>query len=693
MTTPRLTWFVSPSGEDHELDALPLAVVDAHRRHGGPYTAAGAVARALVPEVMQRWPGLVRDHDIELLAVAPDLAAVVSCDRQTLTSSASPEERTRFYPRARTRRVAHGLVDLINDYVTRLGVERTLVVTRVDEADPTDAEWLAILLRRAHPSLLRVTIASSRPELDGELGAAATRYATVEVLPGEEVQPDQVVDVVESARRHVDSDCTSTDPVLIAAYGAVDAAVRAHLHDERASVLEATAGASARLGAIPFHYEHGSDPDGAGVRVLLSALEQTVLMGFYDAVIELGRRCLSLLRWEERPEDCWLVVAKVSTALTALDRADEAAELYDEACARSTLPSVHLQAAYGRAMLYTRFYDDQRLDHQRAKSHINTAIAISSLLPAGERRAFNLTFNENGLALIEMHLGDTEEALRLVCAGLDRLDEELGPDEQTLHRSVLRYNRAQLLTRLGPPASALEAYDELIASDPHHSEYYFERAAIHRRAGDVAAAAADYEAAIRLSPPYPEPHYNLADLALDDGDTEGALMHLDRVIELEPGFVDAFVTRASIHQEVGRLDLATADVAAGLAVDPNHAQLLCLAGVLALDEGDVTAAREALDAAIEADPTLTAAWANRAVLAFQLNDPQAAVDDLSAALALDDRADLRINRAITYESLDRFADALADYDRALRDDDVDRDIAEAGRQRCLATLATFGTAA
>jgi tetratricopeptide (TPR) repeat protein len=422
-------------------------------------------------------------------------------------------------------------------------------------------------------------------------------------------------------------------------------------------------------------------------------LEQTVLMGFYDAVIELGQRCLSLLRWEERPEDCWLVVAKMSTALTALDRADEAAALYDEACARSTLPSVHLQAAYGRAMLYTRFYDDQRLDHQRAKAHINTAIAISSLLPAGERRAFNLTFNENGLALIEMHLGDSEEALRLVCAGLDRLDEELGPDEQTLHRSVLRYNRAQLLTRLGPPAAALEAYDVLIASDPHHSEYYFERAAIHRRVGDVAAAAADYEAAIRLSPPYPEPHYNLADLVLDDGDTEAALRHLDRVIELEPDFVDAYVARAGVHQELGRLDLASADVAAGLALVPHHAPLLCLAGVLALDEGDVTAARARLDAAIEAEPTLTAAWANRAVLAYQSGDPQAAEADLSAALALDDRADLRINRAITYESLDRFADALADYDRALRDEEVDREAAVAGRKRCLQMLAASDSAA
>ena len=335
MTTLRHTWFVSPSGADHTLVAPPLVVVDAHRRRGGPYTAAGALARALAPEILRRWPELVSSHDIELLTVAPDLAAVVSCDRETLTSSASPEERTRFYPRARTRRVAHGFVDLLNEYVARLGVECSLVVSRVDEADPTDAEWLAILLRRAHPSLLRVTITSSSDQLAGELGDAAARFAAIEALPGAAVDlhSDDDGDVVESARRYVDSDCTSSDAALIAAYEAIDTAVRARLHDERASVLETNAGTSARLGAIPYHYEHGSDPDGAGVRVLLSALEQTVLMGFYDAVIELGRRCLSLLRWEERPEDCWLVVAKVSTALTALDRADEAAALYDEACA------------------------------------------------------------------------------------------------------------------------------------------------------------------------------------------------------------------------------------------------------------------------------------------------------------------------------------------------------------------------
>jgi tetratricopeptide (TPR) repeat protein len=689
MTTSRHSWHVGPplAGSD---GPLPVAIVDAHRRRRGPYTAAGDVARAVVPEALRRWPELVEAHGIELLTVAPELAGLITCDRETLTSAASPEERTRFYPRARTRRVAHGLVEFLNEYVTRLGAERTLVVDRVEEADATDAEWLAILLRRAHPQLLGVTITSLTCELPGELGEAAVRYAVSGLPPAggtSQAQPCQQSDLIEAARLYVDSDGTSDDPSLLAAYRAVGALLRARLHDARATTLEATGGPSARLGAIPYHREQGSDPEGAGVAALLVAIEQCVLMGFYHAVIELGQRCLALLRWEQRPEDCWLVVAKVSTALTALDRADEAADLYAEACAQSTLPSVHLQAAYGRAMLYTRFYDDERLDHQRAKAQINTAIAISSLLPERERRAFELTFNENGLALIEMHRGDIQEALRLVSAGLERLDRELAADQQTLHRSVLRYNRAQLLTRLGPPAAALAEYDRLIDSDPNHSEYYFERAAIHRGLGHLDAATADYEAAIRLSPPYPEPHYNLADLALEQGDTAVALAQLNRVIELEPTFVDAYVNRATVHQIHGHWDVARADVEAGLALEPDHPELRCLAGVIALDSGDPATARAAFDAAIEANPALTAAWANRAVLAFESGNPAAAAEDLSTALALEDRADLRTNRALAYESLDRFEDALADYQSALSDRDVDLKAVDAGLQRCLSALA------
>ena len=141
MTRPRHSWYIGPPrAADADLPR-PL-VVDGHRRRRGPYTAAGDVARAIVPDAIRRWPELVRRHDIELLTVAPELGEVIACDRETLTSSATPEERTRFYPRARTRRVAHGLVDFVNEYVARLGVERRIVITAsTRRRRPTPNGW------------------------------------------------------------------------------------------------------------------------------------------------------------------------------------------------------------------------------------------------------------------------------------------------------------------------------------------------------------------------------------------------------------------------------------------------------------------------------------------------------------------------------------------------------------------------
>ena len=237
-----------------------------------------------------------------------------------------------------------------------------------------------------------------------------------------------------------------------------------------------------------------------------------------------------------------MVTAKVCTALTALGRADEAAEQYELACARTTLPSVHLQAAYGRAMLYTRFYDPGRRDHHKARAAIDTAIAISSLLPEDEQRVFNLTFNENGLALIAMHLGDPEEALALITDGLRRLDAELGVGVQTLHRSVLRYNRAQLLACMGRTEEAIAEYDDAIDADPNHSEYHLERAELHRRQGRTEQALADYTAAIATSPPYPEPYYNRADLSFELGELEAAVADFGHALDLDPGLVDASPT-------------------------------------------------------------------------------------------------------------------------------------------------------
>ncbi|MFP5346251.1 MAG: hypothetical protein ACLGIA_04405, partial [Actinomycetes bacterium] len=459
---PRKPALEKASGEARSI------IVSANRRLHGPYSASGEVVRQLAPTLAASSPEHLARHDVEVLAVAPELRSTVVNRRATLTTTTSPQNRTRYYPRDRTTRLAQGLTELVIGAASFEPGAFSLVVTDAEEGDGTDVEWLGILLRRLDPSLCRVVVHSRTADLPDPLGTSLRQHATMQTLTrtsepngagesagGEDGDGQQVPDdLYLRAQSHMESECTSRITALREAYDSLDTAARERLHDARAEYLEGLGRECLRLGAIPFHRERGSDPRGAGADALLHAIEHCVLEGFYDAVIELGDRCFAVLDWATRPEDCWLVTAKVTTALTALDRADEAEALYDRACAATTSPSVHLQSAYGRAMLFTRFFKADRRNHAKAKAWVNTAISISSLLPDDQRRAFNLTFNENGLALVEMHLGDLAEARRLVEAGMARLDAETNPADHTQHRAVLAYNLAQLLAVMGPPEAA-----------------------------------------------------------------------------------------------------------------------------------------------------------------------------------------------------------------------------------------------
>jgi len=638
-----------PDGPEAYAAHPVLALADAHRRRRGPYTGGGDLLRQIAPALLTTQRDLLQRHDVEIRVMAPELRDLLPGTRETLTSLASTEERTRFYPGAYTLRVAHGLTDLLLELVAAVG-PRTIVFTRVGDADPADLELLAVLWRRADPAQLQLVLVTDSETAPGPLAELADQSAVTRMAaaPITTAPMTSAPDGTDWATWYVGTECTSTVRAAQESYAALSPASRAALHDTRADQLEATGELSWRLGAIPYHREHGTDPAGAGFDALHYALEHCVLMGFYHATLDLGERCAALADWKDRPERRWRVTAKVCTALTAIGRADEAATEYELARMGTTLPSVHIQSAYGHAMLHTRYYDQDRRDHRRALAWINTAIALSSLLPAEEGRLFTLTFQENGLALIAMHLGDPEEALALVTDGLRRLDAELGPDVQTqsLHRSVLRYNRAQLLGRLGRTEEAIAEYDRAVAADPNHSEYYLDRAELHRRRGDATAALADYAAAIEASPPYPEPYYNRADLEFELGDIEAAVRDLTRVLELAPAMVDAWTNRASAHCQLGRFAEAMHDVAAGLQLEPDSAHLHCLHGSLLLESGDLDAAEQALRESVRLDRALAGAWANLAAVAHARGDTRTALACLDQALEIEPNPDLRHTREL-----------------------------------------------
>src|SRR5882724_11024540 len=105
-------------------------------------------------EIYLRYPDHVKAHAIEILSIAPELRSTVTISRETLTSLAIPGERTRFYSRLRTLRLAHGLCDFLTGCIS-LGIfeHLTLFFDSVQAAESLDHELIGVLLRRADPSM------------------------------------------------------------------------------------------------------------------------------------------------------------------------------------------------------------------------------------------------------------------------------------------------------------------------------------------------------------------------------------------------------------------------------------------------------------------------------------------------------------------------------------------------------------
>ncbi len=672
------------------IETLPLPSrwldpISAHRRLRGPYTAVGRMLRAIVPTAARHWPDLVAEHQIEILSIAPELQATVEATQETLTSLAVAAERTRFYSGLRTLRFAHGVVEFLAAYLQRSGDEGgALVIDDIQEADYTDQEVLAVLLRRIDASLLTIVLAgtpafgtitpaelakfgASHPPF-GKLDVALSRWCQPITAPDAVASPLSTADPGELGRIFVESDGTDDRPAVAAGYQAMSPGARAALHDARADSLAATGEFSLTLGAIPWHRSRGNDPLGAGVAAIDAAMEHTMLMGFYDATIELCEQGRALADWEVEPTLRWQFTAKLPTALSAIGRGDEAEAICHEARACTEDPAIHRRVAYAEAMLYTRHLAPERRDHEIALGWINQAIAMSSLVPNAKERSFFTVFNRNGRALIEAHRGRPQLALQLVTDGLAQLDRELAPNEQLLHRSVLRYNRAQVLVGLGRLAEALADYDSVIALDPNYPEYHFDRGNLLHRMGRDDEALASYERAIQLSPPFPEVHYNRAELLVDLGELEQAIASFSYVLELDPDYLDAYVNRASALAELGQNQQAAADVARGLALNPSNPHLLALSAQLELEAGRLDIARTAVDQALAVDPELAGAWAIRGTVNFTEGALTEALGDFSQALELSPDETIRFNRASVALALGRFAEAERDFSAVIQAD-------------------------
>ncbi|WP_433353950.1 tetratricopeptide repeat protein [Microtetraspora malaysiensis] len=620
-------------------------LINGHRRVCGPYTIGGALLRALVPAALERAPDLVAAYAVAIRAAAPDLRPLVPSRAEPLSDGLHEDERILVPAPRRTLRLANGIAEFVRDC---LDGPRALRVDNVHEADATDRELLAVLMRRV-PALTVAAGAPTSPD-----GWSETDIVLITAPPAEDDTGNRVESYAED---FIASDGTTDDPRAYAAYLALPPAERARAHDRRAAELSD----EHLLGAVPYHRELGGDRE-AALAALWTAVDHCVGEGFLHAVAELGPRGLRLAA--PGSDLWWRFAHRTATALAGIGRRAEAFEIYESARRASVDPAVHAAAAYGTAMLDARDPDPARRDLGRATGWINEAIAVSTLLPDRRERAFKLGFDRNGRALIELRQGRIDEALRLVESAIELAERDLAPDAHPQHRMVLFANRAQLLARAGRREDALEDFDRAVAIDPAFPDHYLDRGNLLLAMGRPQDALADYETAIRLGPPLPEAYYNRAELLLSAGDLDAALADLDHVLELDPAFLDAYVNRAGVLAMLDEHEAARRDVEAGLEIDPGNPHLHGVLGQLETAAGRYGEARAAFDTALARDPGLAGAWANRAILRYQTGDLDGAVADLTRAIELGEDAALYANRAVALRDLGRPDEAAADLTRA-----------------------------
>jgi len=594
--------------------------------------------------------------------MAPELIPMVPAPPQTLTTLASRVERTRFYPITRMLSLAHGAVELLMDWARLVHPGGVVIAfADLDDADPSDRQFVSVLLRRCDPEQLSVIAEASGA--DDPLGRALARYAR-QVVRQPRAQQDWSAGV-DLAQLFIDSDGTAKDPAICQAYAELPAGERASRHTARAEALAARGEPSLRLGAIPYHLEHGIDPVGAGGKALNMACNDCFDLGCYEAALELAMRGRELVAGAEPAERYWNFTHKAGTCLSYLEEGTRGFACFDELRRITANPDVHMENCYMMAMLYTRHLPPGDHDEFRALEWVNTAIALADRHPDPHTRVITGAFMRNARALVELHRGDPQCSLALVNEAIAMADADLGPDEQLLHRSVLLYNRAQLLNSVGDHVASLREYDAVISRDPEYGDYYFERAGVRRALGQYDEALADYATAIRLNPPFHEVHYNRADLLRELGDDDGALRDLDYAIVLDPDHVDSRVNRVDLLLERGEAEQARADIDAGLELDPGNANLLTARGSVLADSGDTDAAYASYAAALTEDPAFVAAWANRAILSYSVGRLADAVADLDHAIGLADDPSLRVNRAIALQDLGEHRRAVADLDLAV----------------------------
>lgn len=229
----------------------------------------------------------------------------------------------------------------------------------------------------------------------------------------------------------------------------------------------------------------------------------------------------------------------------------EKAERHYEAWAATGTPVDAARARYGQAMLYARHHPPHLCDDVKAATLLDRALGdLDEAEPSlKEEVEFDRIFNRNGYALLQFRAGRVEEATAFIEEALATLSTT--SERNRLHRSVLMYNRAQVLRRTGNEVAAIDEYLALLDVDPNMPEYHMELALCYMEIGAWEEAARQLDHARSLDPYIPEGHSLRAQIAEHMGETSQAIEFHREAFRVAPGRIDLAYSCAYALSEAG----------------------------------------------------------------------------------------------------------------------------------------------
>ncbi len=297
-------------------------------------------------------------------------------------------------------------------------------------------------------------------------------------------------------------------------------------------------------------------------------------------------------------------------------------------------------------------------------------IARLNLLPAGDTKRAREVLDQ----AIAVEQGDpqTRAKARITRAGLEddnekRLDDlneavRLAPGDPVAVRA-----RGLVHADMGKYDLALADFDTAIKLEPEHAPTYEAKAMVLTKQEKYEAALAALAEASKVEPKSVEPLVQRARVHAMQMKLQAALNDLNKAYGMEPDNLAVLLLRAGIYQELEEYDKAMGDVEQILKLSPGLAPAVRLKAFVLADQEKMAEALRLLEEFIEDNPDDEQAKLQLAMLSTADDRPRRAIGIYTRLLEKDpdDWIALR-GRADAYLSIGKHAEAIADYERAVK---------------------------